>query len=72
MLEKSSFIYFENFLPTNYFEELQQLMTSGDFEWFYRNQSTESDKESSFTLMKVDKSQQAIIAKNLKLCLMKC
>ena len=49
MLERSSFIYFENFLPTNYFEELQKLMTSGEFEWFYRNQSTESDKESSFT-----------------------
>lgn len=49
MLERSSFIYFENFIPTNYFKELQQLMTSGDFEWFYRNASTESDKESSFT-----------------------
>ena len=24
-------------------------MTSGDFEWSYRSQSTESDKESSFT-----------------------
>ena len=48
LLNHQTYVYHENFVLPSLFNDLHNLLTSGNFEWFYRSKSVEEDQEPSF------------------------
>ena len=48
LLNHQTYAYYGDFVLSSIFNDLNKLLTSGDFEWFYRSKSVEEDQESSF------------------------
>ena len=48
LLNHQTYTYYENFVLPSLFDNLHNLLLSGNFEWFYRSKSVEEDQEPSF------------------------